>query len=152
MGVMQKETYTVDLPSLHAIYERNYVRLMRVLPNIRENGYKRCFAFTAEQKVKTRLTFSILENSPYTSYILLTQEGVLDWLPAPKLYIRCYHDAKLAEITFAQNTRSFRGVYAYPNKAMHQPDEKRQLNQFLEEWLERCLSSGYEVSSIELSA
>lgn len=147
---MSKEIYAVDLSGLHAIYERNYARLMRLLPHIREDGYKRSFAFTSDQRIKTRLNFSVLENSPYTSYTLLKQDNLLDWLPAPELYIRCYHDAKLAEITSAQNTRSFKGIYAYPNKAMHQPDEKRQLNQFLEEWLERCLLSGYEVADIAL--
>lgn len=145
MGVIEKEVYTVDLPGLHALYERNYIKLIKLLPGIREDGYSRNFAFTADQRIKTRLNFSVIENSPYTSYILLKQDNLLSWLPTPKLYIRCYHDAKLAEITLAQNTRSFKGVYTYPNKAMHQPDEKKQLNQFLEEWLSRCLSSGYEL-------
>ncbi|WP_228411759.1 DUF1249 domain-containing protein [Entomomonas moraniae] len=143
---MNKETYAVDLSGLHAIYERNYACLIRLLPRMREDGYKRCFAFTAEQRIKTRLNFSIIENSPYTSYLLLKQDNLLVWLPSPELYIRCYHDAKLAEVVFAKNTRNFKGVYAYPNKAMHQPDEKKQLNQFVEEWLGRCLSSGYEVA------
>ncbi|UYZ84828.1 DUF1249 domain-containing protein [Entomomonas sp. E2T0] len=151
MVVTQKEHYVVDLSALQAIYERNYTSLMRLLPAMRETGYSRCIAFTADQKIATRLTFTVLENSPYTSYILLKQDSLLGWMVAPQLYIRCYHDVQLAEITFAQNTRSFRGVYAYPNKAMHQPDEKRQLNQFLEEWLIRCLSSGYEVANIELN-
>lgn len=142
--------YTVDLSGLQAIYERNYIRLIRLLPHIRDSGYSRCLAFTSDQRIKTRLYFSVIENSPYTSYLLLTQDSLLDWLPTPKLYIRCYHDAKLAEITFAQNTRSFKGVYAYPNNAMHQPDEKKQLNHFLGEWLERCLLSGYEVVDIKL--
>lgn len=144
MAVVHSE-YTVDLSGLHAVYERNYNRLIRLLPHIRDNSYSRCIAFTTDQRMKTHLHFSVIENSPYTSYLLLKQDDLLDWLPTPKLYIRCYHDAKLAEITFAQNTRSFKGVYAYPNQAMHQPDEKKQLNYFLEEWLERCLLSGYEV-------
>lgn len=151
MVVTQKEHYAVDLSALQAVYERNYVSLMRLLPQIRNTGYSRRIAFTADQKMTTQLTFTVLENSPYTSYILLKQDSLLGCIVAPQLYIRCYHDAQLAEITFAQNTRSFRGVYAYPNKAMHQPDEKRQLNQFLEEWLVRCLAAGYEVSNIMLA-
>lgn len=151
MVVTQKEHYAVDLSALQAVYERNYASLMRLLPHIRNTGYSRRIAFTADQKIATQLTFTVLENSPYTSYILLKQDSILGRIAAPQLYIRCYHDAQLAEITFAQNTRSFRGVYAYPNKAMHQPDEKRQLNQFLEEWLVRCLAAGYEVPHIVLT-
>lgn len=150
MAVKQKEHYSVDLSALQALYERNYIRLLQLIPEIHQAGYSRCIAFTADQNMTTRLTFMVLETSPYTSYILLKQDNLLDWLAAPQLYIRCYHDAHVAEITFAQNTRSFKGVYAYPNKAMHQPDEKRQLNQFLSEWLACCLSSGYEVGNIEL--
>lgn len=151
MVVTPKEHYVVDLSALQAIYERNYSSLMRLLPAIRNTGYSRCIAFTADQKIATHLTFTVLENSPYTSYILLKQDSLLDWIIAPQLYIRCYHDAQLAEVTFARNSRSFRGIYVYPNKAMHQPDEKRQLNQFLGEWLIRCLTSGYDLTKIELN-
>lgn len=150
MGVVQKEHYVVDLSALQALYERNYLNLRRLLPKMHEDNYSRTIAFTSNYSLVNHLTFTILENSPYTSYLLLKQDNLISWLASPALYIRCYHDAKLAEITFAQNTRSFKGVYAYPNKAMHQPDEKRQLNQFLEEWLLRCLSSGYEVKNITL--
>lgn len=150
MAVVQKEQYVVDLPALQALYERNYINLRRLLPKMREDDYSRTIAFNSDQHLVTHLTFNILENSPYTTYLLLKQDNLLPWLASPALYIRCYHDAKLAEITFAQNTRGFRGVYAYPNKAMHQPDEKKQLNEFLEEWLLRCLSSGYEVQNITL--
>lgn len=151
MALSQKERYVVDLPALQALYERNYLNLRRLLPKMRERNDSRTIAFMGERRLITHLTFTVLENTPYTSYLLLKQNNLLPWLTSPVLYIRCYHDAKLAEITFAQNTRSFRGVYAYPNKAMHQPDEKRQLNQFLEESLLRCLSSGYEVKDISLS-
>lgn len=150
MAVTQQDHYVVDLSALQALYGRNYTKLNQLLPHIRTTGYSRHIALTSEQKVATTLTFTVLENSPYTSYITLRQDNILFWLKAPELYIRCYHDAKLAEITLAQNTRGFRGVYSYPNSAMHQPDEKKQLNSFLEEWLNRCLSSGYEVKDTHI--
>lgn len=150
MAVIQKEHYSVDLAGLQAICERNYFNLMKLLPDIKRTGFSRCIAFTADQKITTELIFTVLENTPYTSYIHLRQTNLLGWLASPQLFIRCYHDVRLAEVTFAQNTRSFRGVYAYPNKAMHQPDEKRQVNSAVEEWLVRCLSAGYEVKPIAL--
>lgn len=150
MAINQKEHYIIDLSGLQAICERNYLYLNKLLPGIRQLGYNRRIGFTAEQKMAIELTFTVLDNSPYTSYLQLRQSRLLGWLAVPELYIRCYHDVRLAEVTFAQNTRSFRGVYQYPNKAMHQPDEKKQLNSFLEEWLARCLSAGYEVKPIEL--
>lgn len=145
MALAEKEDYVVDLSALQAVCERNYWRLIKLLPSIRQTGYCRSIAFTVEEKIDTKLTFQVLENSPYTSYLRLKQEHKLCWLVAPQFHIRCYHDAQLAEVVFVQNTRSFRGVYSYPNPAMHQPDEKKQLNLFLEEWLNRCLSSGYEM-------
>lgn len=151
MAVVQKDCYKVDLVALHSIYERNYAALVRILPHIREVGYQRCIAFTNMKGLATTLTFEVIENSPYTSYLMLKQDKILPYLAAPTCYIRCYHDAQLAEITFAQNTRSFKGVYAYPNTSMHQPDEKRQLNQFLEEWLLRCLTFGYDVKQLKLT-
>lgn len=152
MAIIQKHGYAVDLSELQAICERNYVYLLKILPDIKQLGYSRRIALTFNQKITIVLIFTVLEISPYTSYLCLRQSRLLSWLGVPQLFIRCYHDVRMAEVTLAQNTRSFKGIYDYPNKAMHQPNEKRQLNSFLEEWLARCLSFGYETKLIELGS
>ena len=61
--------------------------------------------------------------------------------------VRLYHDASLAEVvgsevTGYQKHRYLLPRYSYPNSAMHQRDEKSQLNQFLGEVLSLCLAEG----------
>ncbi|MDD0441623.1 DUF1249 domain-containing protein, partial [Shigella sonnei] len=36
----------------------------------------------------------------------------------------------------------FKARYDYPNKKLHQRDEKHQINQFLADWLRYCLAHG----------
>ena len=59
-----------------------------------------------------------------------------------------YHDARMAEVVSAEHARRLRSIYPYPNEAMHQPDEKAQLNLFLGEWLSHCLACGHELASV----
>jgi uncharacterized protein len=66
----------------------------------------------------------------------------LDALPAPRLKVRLYHDAKAAEVIEFQHARRFAAVYPYPNPEMRQPDEKAQVNRFLGEYLSMCLACG----------
>jgi len=60
----------------------------------------------------------------------------------PNMSIRLYHDAQMAEVISSQNIRQVKPRYDYPNKDMHQQDEKQQINQFLNEWLHVCLELG----------
>ena len=62
--------------------------------------------------------------------------------------MQVYHDARMAEVVSAEHARRFRGIYPYPNAAMHQPDEKAQLNLFLGEWLSHCLACGHEYAVV----
>jgi hypothetical protein len=39
--------------------------------------------------------------------------------------------------------RRFKAVYDYPNLEMMQPDEKRQINLLLRDWLMLCQRQGY---------
>jgi uncharacterized protein YqiB (DUF1249 family) len=54
----------------------------------------------------------------------------------------------MAEVIGAEHARRFRSIYPYPNAAMHQPDEKAQLNVFLGEWLSHCLACGHEYEAV----
>ena len=128
---LTRDRYRVDLLELQAACEANYFRLMRLLPLMRASDEPRRVAMSQGDRLLGILVLQVLENCPYTSTLLVTQEHCLPWLPVPQMEVRVYHDARMAEVTRAENARRFRGIYAYPNAQMHQPDEKTQLNLFL---------------------
>lgn len=148
-----RERYRVDLVELQAACEANYARLMQLLPTMRESGTdtyqqaRRVALSQGEQQLGV-LALEVLETCPYTSTIEVRQEHSLHWLPVPQMEVRVYHDARMAEVIGAQRARRFRGSYPYPNEAMHQPDEKTQLNLFLGEWLSHCLACGHEPAPV----
>lgn len=142
--IARTERHRVDLSGLQATCEANYWRLMRLMPEMRTQSEARRLSLALGAESSAALTIQTIEHSPYTSLLLITQESGLSWLTAPHLEVRVYHDARMAEVTAAENLRRFRSLYPYPNPQMHQPNEKFQLNLFLGEWLSHCFSCGYE--------
>lgn len=148
MAVVRRERYRVDLPELQAACEANYALLMRLLPGMREQPGVRRIALSQGDRLLGVLALEVIEACPYTTVLQVRQEHCLPWLPVPRLEVRVYHDARMAEVASAENARRFRGIYSYPNARMHQPDEKSQLNLFLGEWLRHCLSCGHELEPV----
>ena len=144
---MLRERYRVDLAGLQSACEVNYARLMQLLPEMRAGQASRRVALSRGEHLLGVLRLEVVEVSPYTTTLQLQQEQHLPWLPLPRLEVRVYHDARMAEVVVADNARRLRGLYPYPNEAMHQPDEKTQLNLFLGEWLTHCLACGHEFES-----
>ncbi len=142
-----RERYRVDLAGLQSICELNYLRLMRLLPQMRSGQVSRRVALSGGEYRLGVLWLEVIDCSPYTNTLQLHQEQQLPWLPLPRLEVRVYHDARMAEVVVADNARGFRGHYPYPNAGMFQPDEKTQLNQFLGEWLGHCLACGHELEA-----
>jgi len=66
------------------------------------------------------------------------------------LQVRIYHDARVAEVIDYQHNRRFDSRYKYPNIKMYQTNEKQQINFFLSEWLDFCITQGYVLYSNEL--
>lgn len=143
-----RERYRVDLVELQAACEANYARLLRLLPDMRTAQEERRVALSQGDQLLGVLVLQVLETCPYTTTLQVSQEHSLPWLPVPRLEVRVYHDARMAEVVSAQNARRFRSIYSYPNAAMHQPDEKTQLNLFLGEWLSHCMACGHELASV----
>jgi uncharacterized protein YqiB (DUF1249 family) len=149
-----RERYRLDLVELQATCAANYVRLLRLLPQLpespcgREHQATRRVAFSQGEQVLGVLALEVLQAGPYTTTLMLRQEQALPWLPVPSLQVRVYHDARMAEVVSADHTRCLRSTYVYPNRAMHQPDEKTQLNLFLGEWLRHCLACGHELQPV----
>lgn len=145
---MTRERYRVDLVGLQAACEANYARLMRLLPEMRNAQRSRRVAVTQGDKMLGVLALEVIQACPYTTTVQVRQEHSLPWLPVPELQVQVYHDARMAEVVSAEHARRFRSIYPYPNAAMHQPDEKSQLNVFLGEWLSHCLACGHEAESV----
>jgi len=143
-----RDRYRVDLSGLQAVCESNYARLMRLLPGMRDGAEERRIALSQGDRLVGVLALEVVESCPYTSTLRVRQDYTLPWMPSPQLEVRVYHDARMAEVTGAENARRFRSVYPYPNAAMHQPDEKSQLNLFLGEWLSHCLACGHELAPV----
>lgn len=133
----RKQTkYVPHLPSLLAVCERNYARLLRILPDCDTVT----LSYTFEIKDGLFYRVKILDSSRYTSTVELAQlsENTPNFLQ-PIMKIRLYHDAKVAEVLSAQHIGSLKPSYVYPNSNMHQPNEKEMTNHFLAEWLTFCL-------------
>ena len=143
-----RERYRVDLLELQAACEANYLRLMRLLPEMRNRPDTRRIAMSQGDRLLGVLVLTVTESCPYTTTVQISQQDCLPWLPVPQMDVRVYHDARMAEVIGAENARRFRGIYSYPNAQMHQPDEKNQLNLFLGEWLGHCLACGNELESV----
>ena len=128
--------YIPHLPSMHALCEHNYIRLMRLLPDVDET-----LTYRFETSATLHYEIVVLEVSRYTSTVKISQ--LCTTTPSylkPVMTVRLYHDARMAEVLSSQNSGAFAPSYEYPNHKMRQRNEKHMINSFLAEWLQFCLS------------
>jgi uncharacterized protein len=137
VAVAVKKRYRVDLAAELAECEANYVRLQRLLPGLEHDNH------LFEVGANLQLHIEVTERSPYTTTLEISQPPVQIPTVAPRLTVRVYHDARLAEVVAFTSRRRIQPRYDYPNSAMYQPDEKSQWNRFLGEWLSHCLQHGF---------
>ena len=142
MPVVEKK-YRPHLPTLMALCEINYMLLLRILADKEQVGEQRCFFIS--DFLSYRITVN--EVTKYTTLITINQEANirgynLTELFRPKMVVRLYHDARMAEVISNQDVQQIKPRYDYPNERMHLPDEKQQVNYFLKEWLQLCLKFG----------
>ncbi|HSC68511.1 MAG TPA: DUF1249 domain-containing protein [Cellvibrio sp.] len=149
-----KERYKVDLPLQMAECETNYVRLTKLFannPQVKPADLKNEFRFmVARGQQQWMHLLQVTERSPYTTTLELSRTSMgetSNWLAMPKLTLRMYHDARLAEVLAWEGHKRLRPRYEYPNQAMYQIDEKHQLNRFLGEWLKVCLEHGHSLDT-----
>ena len=136
---MKAKRYTIDLPRHMAECDANYLRLNKLFPRIEEHENT---SFALGQADGPLVRLEVLERSPYTTLLQVTQVCDDDWQLDPAIKVRLYHDAKSAEVVEYQNERRFDAVYDYPNRRMRHKDEKVQINRFLGEYLSYCLKNG----------
>src|SRR5690606_30030774 len=141
----QRKRYVPDLMSLQRTCEVNYMALMKLLPPGGTVGAERRY------QVGNGLQFQLIvsEESRFTSQVILAQHNpeLPSYLQA-RIEIRLYHDVRMAEVCAAQQISRLQPRYDYPNKKMHQRDEKEQVNLFLADWLRFCLRHGTSLINI----
>ncbi|MCL9775045.1 DUF1249 family protein [Vibrio methylphosphonaticus] len=131
------KAYHVDLAELMRVYETNYAKLNRLIPTTPDVGDVRCY-----QAGSLTYQIEIVEVTKYTTLVEICQDDELPVFPLPKMVVRLYHDAKVAEVCHCEQTARVKARYDYPNTKMLQKDEKFQFNQFLSDWLTFCLKNG----------
>lgn len=98
-----------------------------------------------------RITIRLLEAFAYTSTLeIKVQSGFPAWSPAPVIHVRMYHDAATAEPVSYQGHRQIPARCKVPNVDMYHQDEKRQINEFLAEWLRICVNSGISAKASDI--
>lgn len=137
-----KKRYVVDLMKMGATCEANYYRIQKLMPTL-DDGQEHAFLLENSAAGIGRMHLRVMENHRYTTIIKIWQTTPLnDWLIAPGMVARMYHDANLAEVQSYQGHQYFQGIYPYPNENMYHSNEKEQLNHFLADWLAHCITYG----------
>ena len=131
--------------ALMDLYERNYINLRRLLP-VMPPASTACVSRVAGG---LDLHLRILERSRYTSDLTLTYQFHQDHgaiTAEPKLCIRIYHDARMAEVMAAHLRH--RAAFASGFQPSSQADgahlyDRWRANRFLFKWLAYCLRQGH---------
>jgi uncharacterized protein YqiB (DUF1249 family) len=147
--------YQLNLSSLMNLCDTNYMLMLKILANKECVGEQRCFfisdflSYTVTVKEVTRYTSVVSFAQDLNVFIRKNNTSntthsspKLAKLFRPSMLLRLYHDARMAEVISCQDIRHVKPRYDYPNSHMHQPDEKQQINLFLNEWLRLCLRLG----------
>lgn len=154
--------YRIDLAGYMQTCDANYLRLLKLVPAL-ESYKSRCtgvipvsgscweFVASAAKGRAGKKTINksnknmiirvrLLEIFRYTSTLEISiSYGFPQWAPSPVMLVRMYHDAATAEPLSYQGHRQIPAKSQLPNAEMYHQDEKRQINEFLAEWLGWCL-------------
>jgi uncharacterized protein len=147
--ISARRRYVPDLISDMAECDANFIRLLRLFPNM-HNEDDRSFGVQGTTEDGTVVSIRILERCPYTTMLVVnvSSEQDMPWIKWPSLEVRVYHDVKSAEVVSFERHRNFKYRYYTPNPKMFQPDEKSQINRFFGELLTFCLEHGHSLTRV----
>ncbi|RUS44987.1 DUF1249 domain-containing protein [Cohnella sp. AR92] len=123
------------------IYERIYDRLNRLTGGINE--------FVAEHrslKLQSKGFMDLtIESFGYNGKLALTHYYLLngDLVPDPDMEILVHPEMKMAEALTYQDTFGFKTVYLDDDRRQFYPSRKKELNQFLNTWLNNLQKQGF---------
>ncbi|WP_020580728.1 DUF1249 domain-containing protein [Endozoicomonas elysicola] len=138
----KKPNYHVNLIRLQQLCEGNYLRIMRLLPDLpkQEHFHLPVKHVKGQGQRLEWLIIDVLERAPFTTLLKLKMDTCWgSFFKMPEAEVRLYHDVRMAEVVFRKTSQIIQARYDYPNAKMHQPDEKEQHNQFLALWLDYAL-------------
>ncbi len=144
MKALRKTAYVPQIPDFLSLCERNYAALCALLPEPLQIGQQ----YSVHLGELDRYRLTILELAPFTTRVKIELSSTAQRYFQPSFDVQLYHDARLAEVVRAQQQWRFIGVYPYPNATMSLPDEKRQINLLLRDWLNLCSRRGTQVNSV----
>ena len=134
---LTQRSHRADLTDLHALCDANYRRVLQLFPDYEHTNGREFLAGDASVRLE------VIDRGRYTTTLRLSLHGTL---PPPlgvrSLDMRVYHDARMAEVIAFQSQRTGGPRYRYPNRHMHQRNEKLSQNQFAGDLLAFCLAEG----------
>ena len=126
---------------LMGLYGENYLRLHRLfwVESLQGSSYRS----SVDDGLDLRL--DIVERHPYTLELYLTYElrDPLTGQPDPSAYLRCYRDAKMAEVTHCYVGSRWQDVLGLDADARTVIGHRLRMNAFLSKWLEYLAEQGH---------
>ena len=127
----RKKTRLNDLIKL---YEINYLKLNKILPNILRKN-RASFSLPEGEK-SSAVNINVLKESKYTSKLIVCQTNFsINNMEDMIMEVAIYHDLKMTEVRRFNGKHQFWARNVFPNKNMLSKDEKYQWNKYLSEWL-----------------
>ena len=132
---------THDLAALIALYESNYVRILKLAPELEQ------MKGTVVSRVAGALDLymSVEERFKYTTTLKLTyrfREGDGHALE-PNARICVYHDVRCAELLAHCRRKRNGGAFRWPGGRMAELERRWEMNRFLLKWLRFCSHQGH---------
>ena len=130
-----------DIAGLIRIYEANYVRLSKLVPDLTAcDG-----AMISRVAGALDLHLRIIERQPYTTSLVLTYLFASrdSRVPEPNARINVYHDVRAVEVVSHCRRRRSYGTRPWAPGRMPELDRKWQMNRFLLKWLRFCTHQGH---------
>jgi uncharacterized protein len=132
---------------LMGLYSENYLRLQRLfaVESLKGNSFRS----SIDDGLDLRL--QIIERHPYTTELRLTYE-LLDPVtgePDPSAHLRCYRDARVAEVTHCYVGRRWQDVLGLNASARTVVGHRLRMNSFLSKWLEFLGEQGHSAFTLQ---
>lgn len=128
---MPKKHYFNQTP----LYEANYSKLVRLIPNAL-HGINNIISLANDSQIKFILAISECHKYTIVAELKISYNFVNPLLSNPCFKLHICHDAKVAEVVGYHQHTGFKPDYPYPNQGMLHRDEKRQINCLLGEFLD----------------
>lgn len=148
--------YPLDLGECMAVCDANYIRLLKLLPDLRPECGREIWldgpgSDTLQQAVRQVVQLRVIDSQRYTTTLCISLHPEIreHYYRPPSMLVRLYHDADTSEVLRYQEHSGFHlggKSWGMPGFSV---DEKQQVNAFLGEWLALCMEQGLGSSPAE---